>query len=165
MENELEIDIKKLNPNAKTPSVNADNDRLLDVYAAEDVYIAPGETETVSTGLAFIFPNDIGLMIIPISGLRESAFLRYPQRAFVLQNNYYSGEEVKIYLQNMYPGKDPGHKVPEYKLIDGTVITDHNNFYEKETVKICKGDCIARMMLVDAFYLDIDDVPKKLVKK
>ena len=70
-----------------------------------------------------------------------------------------------IYLQNTCPKIDNCQKVSEFKLIDGTVISDQNSLYQKGTVKICKGDCIAGMMPVDAFYSNTDDPPKKLAKK
>ena len=149
----MEIGLKRIKHDAKTPVTHKDDRRVSDIYAAEDVFIAPGETVAVSTGLGFIFPDEIGLMFFPISGLSSTTSLRYPKGPFVLQNNYYAQQEVMIYLQNTCPKIDNCQKVSEFKLIDGTVISDQNSLYQKGTVKICKGDCIAVMMPVDAFYI------------
>ncbi len=159
------IQFKMINDSAPTPTVHDEDARILDLYAAEDVIVSPNETVEVSTGLAFIFPDDTGLMFMPIEGIRETSGLRYLRSVFVLQNNYYSQEEVKISFENTYEGKENLQKVHEYKLIDGTTVLDQDNVYDKGTVKICRGDCIARMMPVDAFYRNTDDHPKKPAKK
>ena len=161
----MEIGFKRIKHDAKTPTIHKDDGRILDIYAAEEVLIAPGETVAASTGLCFIFPDEIGLMFMPISGLSSKAFLRYPRGPFVLQNNHYSQEEVKILLENTYASKETLQKVHEYKLIDGTIVSDQNNLYDEGTVKICKGDCIARMMPVEAFYPDTEAPSKKPAKK
>ena len=161
----MEIGFKKIKHDAKTPTIQKDDGRILDIFAAEEVLIAPGETEAVSTGLGFIFPDEIGLMFMPINGLSSKAFLRYPRGPFVLQNNHYSQEEVKILLENIFECKEKLQKVHEYKLIDSTTVSDLDNLYDKGTVKICKGDCIARMMPVEAFYPDTEAPSKKPAKK
>ena len=160
MDNVYEIAFKKLNPSAKVPT-NHDKGKIVDIYAAEDKFIVPGETVAVGTGLAFTFPDVLGLMFMPVSGLSTNTSLRYANGPFVLQNNYYEKEEVKIRFQNTYGDGEKVEKVPEYKLIDGSVISNPGKLYTKGTVKICKGDCISRMMPVDAFYQDgaeIDDM-------
>ena len=57
----FDINLKKFNPDALAPRVREDG-KTSDIFAAEDVFIAPSETVAVSTGLGFIFPDDVGLM-------------------------------------------------------------------------------------------------------
>ena len=86
--------------------------------------------------------------------------MRYARGVFVLQNNYYSQEEVKIIFQSTYCDEGNSEKVHEYRLIDGSVRTDPKNLYIKGTVKICIGDYISRMMPVDAFYDNSGKIPE-----
>ena len=151
MDTEYNIAYKKIRPDATAPACHKDG-RVLDIYAAEDVLILPGETVTVGTGLAFVFPDVLGLMFMPVDGLSSKSSLRYAERAVVLQNNYYKQEEVKIGFYNTYSDEDKIEMVPEYRLIDGSIVVDPQRLYAKGTVKICKGDCISRMMPVDAYY-------------
>lgn len=147
-----DVAFKKLDPSVKAPTCH-DEGNILDIYAAEDVFIVPGDTVTVGTGLAFMFPDALGLMFMPVSGLSTNTTLRYANGPLVLQNNYYEQEEVKIRFQNTYGDGETVEKVPDYRLIDGSVIADPNGLYAKGTVKICKGDRISRMMPVDAFMV------------
>ncbi len=167
MDNKQIIDIRiiKKMPEAKMPTVHKDNNEVSDLYSIEDVFISPNETSAVNTGLGFIFPDDVGLMFFPPNALSSKASLRFINNVFVLKNSYYHQDEVKIYLQNTYSQNEDSQKVPEYRLIDGTIITDSNNLYEKGTVKICKGDCIAQMMPVDVAYKDGEKPTAKLTKK
>ena len=165
MEQCVDISIKMINPEAKMPTIHKDNNRISVLYAAEDVFIAPNETVAVSTGLGFIFPDDVGLMFFPPSELSSKASLRFANNVFVLENDYYYQGEVKIHLQNNYSLNKDSKKVPEYKLIDGTIVSDSNNLYEKGTVKICKGDCIAQMMPVDAAYNGVKKPTEKPTNK
>lgn len=158
MDNVYEIAFKKLNPSAKVPT-NHDKGKIVDIYAAEDKFIVPGETVAVGTGLAFTFPDVLGLMFVPVSGLSTNTSLRYARGPFVLQNNYYKQEEVKICFQNTYNVEENSDKVPEYTLIDGSIISDPDKLYPRGTVKICIGDCISMMMPVDAFYQDDTETP------
>ncbi len=161
----MKIGFKKIKNDAKTPAIHKDDGRILDIYAAEEVFIAPGETVAVSTGLGFIFPDEIGIMFMPLEVLSTKASLKYAKGVRVLQNNYYFQEEVKIYLQNINTEEEDPQQVHEYRLIDGTTVLDLENSYYTGTIKINKGDCIARMMPVEAFYPNIEDVPEKPVKK
>ena len=160
----MDIAFKKLIPEAITPATDKDG-LILDLYAAEDAFISPNEIAAVSTGICFIFPDEIGLMICPPGGLNKNTSLRYAKGAVVLQNNYYSQDTVKILLQNTYFEKGSSEKVHEYTLIDGTIVSDPGTFYDRGTIKICRGDHIARMMPVDAFYLNVEDEPRTSVEK
>lgn len=59
----MELKIKKLHPAAVTPSFAHDDDAGMDIFAAEEVTIKPGERVQVSTGIAMAFPAEyVGLV-------------------------------------------------------------------------------------------------------
>ena len=144
-----DIKCKRAKPGAKLP-VFDEKHSWFEVFAAEDVFISPNEIKDVRTGTIFIFPNEIGLMFMPISEMRTKASITYANNVFVKENSYYFQDELKIKLKNTYSPEDDGEKVYEYKLLDGTIIKDQNHLYVKGTVKICSGDCISHMMEVTA---------------
>ena len=160
----MDIHFRQINPEVKLPVFNKEKS-LLEVFAAEDVLISPNEIKDVSTGLSFVFPDDIGLMFIPPSAMTSKSSLRYAKNVFVLENSYYHQEELRIHLKNIYPTKDSIKRVTEYKLIDGSIVTDDNNYFDEGTVKIRKGDLIAWVQPVDAAYNGVacpeDDPVKK----
>ncbi len=149
----MDIIIKPTKPGVTRPEFDENLD-LIKLFASEDVFISPDERKAVSTGLSFKFPEDVGLMFFPPSDLTSKTGLRYdyPNHAFVLQNNCYHQEELSIRFMNSYSIKGEYQRVSEYKLIDGTTVSDPNNLYNEGTVKICKGDCVALMKQVAAFY-------------
>lgn len=52
----MELRIKKLHPTATTPSFAHDDDAGMDIFAAEEVMIKPGERVQVRTGIAMAIP-------------------------------------------------------------------------------------------------------------
>ncbi len=148
-----DIVCKPIKPDVPQPEFEENHD-IIKIFAAEDVFISPDERKAVSTGISFEFPDDVGLMFFPPSELTSKTGLRYDylNHAFVLQNNYYHQEELKIRFKNSCFIKGDVKRVSEYKLIDGTTVSDPNTLYNEGTVKICKGDCIALMKQVAAFY-------------
>ena len=154
----MDIVCKTNNSAALSPEYD-ENYNLTKIFAAEDAFISPDEVKAVSTGIVFKFPEDVGLMFFPPSELTSKTGLRYdyPNHAFVIQNNYYHQEELKIRFKNSYSIKGDAKRVSEYKLIDGTIVTNPNNLYNEGTVKICKGDCIAIMKQVPAFYDETEE--------
>jgi len=52
----MQIQIKKLHPDAKLPSYAHATDAGMDMYTAEDFVIEPGEFRQVHTGVAIVFP-------------------------------------------------------------------------------------------------------------
>lgn len=160
----MDIHFKNTKPDIKLPVLNEKN-TLIEVFAAEDVLISPNEIKAVSTGLSFIFPDDMGLMFIPPSAITSKTSLRYAKNVFVLENSYYHQEELIIHFKNTYSTKDSIAKVAEYKLIDGAIVTDVNNYHSEGTVKIRKGDLIAWVQPVDAAYNGVACPEDEPVKK
>ena len=64
-----ELKIKKLHPDAVTPTRSYPTDSGLDLYALEDVKIPDGETVLVKTGIAVDIPAGYEGQVRPRSGL------------------------------------------------------------------------------------------------
>lgn len=95
----MELKIKRLNENAKLPTLGTAGAACFDLYATEDVFIGSGDTKAVPTGLAFEVPaghcmtiysrsssfSKLGLTIVPLivdSDYRGEVlvFARYEER-------------------------------------------------------------------------------------
>lgn len=74
--NEMNVNIKRLSPDAQIPAYAHTTDAGFDLVAAEDVIIEPGETELVPTGLAFEIPQGYEMQIRPRSGITLKTKLR-----------------------------------------------------------------------------------------
>ncbi len=74
--NEMNVNIKRLSPDAQIPAYAHATDAGFDLVAAKDVIIEPGETACVPTGLAFEIPEGFEMQIRPRSGITLKTPLR-----------------------------------------------------------------------------------------
>ncbi len=65
----VQLKIKRLSPSATLPARAHPGDAGLDLFAAVDLLIPPGETRLVATGLAIELPSGTEAQIRPRSGL------------------------------------------------------------------------------------------------
>ena len=72
----MNVNIKRLSPDAQIPQYAHASDACFDLVAAEDVVIEPGETALVKTGLAFEVPEGYEMQIRPRSGITLKTKLR-----------------------------------------------------------------------------------------
>lgn len=72
----MNVNIKRLSPDAQIPQYAHVSDACFDLVAAEDVIIEPGETALVKTGLAFEVPEGYEMQIRPRSGITLKTKLR-----------------------------------------------------------------------------------------
>jgi dUTP pyrophosphatase len=72
----MRIKIKKLHEDAVVPKYGTPGAAGFDLVAIEDVYIKPGETKLVKTGLAIAVPDGYEMQIRPRSGLSLKTTLR-----------------------------------------------------------------------------------------
>ncbi|QAV85195.1 deoxyuridine 5'-triphosphate nucleotidohydrolase [Bacillus subtilis] len=72
----MNVNIKRLSPDAQTPTYAHATDAGFDLVAAADVIIEPGETACVPTGLAFEIPEGFEMQIRPRSGITLKTKLR-----------------------------------------------------------------------------------------
>lgn len=63
------IKFKKLSENAVMPKKGREGDACFDLYAAEDVYLVPGDTKIIKTNIAMEIPTGYFGKIYTRSGM------------------------------------------------------------------------------------------------
>lgn len=115
----MELPFKRLQPEAKLPTAQHAGDAGLDLRAAADLVVAPGERVMVPTGLAVSIPDGHAGLVLPRSGLAS-------RHGLTLANA---------------PGLiDAGYR--------GEVICAVVNLDREEPVHIAAGDRIAQLVIV-----------------
>lgn len=121
----MEIKIKKLEPNAITPTYAHALDAGMDMYAVEVVTVAPGERVQVRTGIAMEIPDGYVGLVWDKSSLSHTHGLKTV--GGVIDAGYRG--EIKIGVINMSTVSytfEVGHKVAQLliqKIEQPTIIT------------------------------------------
>ncbi len=140
--NEMNVNIKRLSPDAQIPAYAHATDAGFDLVAAADVIIEPGETACVPTGLAFEIPEGFEMQIRPRSGITLKTSLRV-QLGTV--DAGYRGE-VGVIVDNIaeYRNSSGAELFREsFDTIDGGLVPTDGMFNVK-TYLIRKGDRIGQ---------------------
>ena len=111
-------------PNGKglpAPSYASDGAAGLDVVAAEDVTLAPGQRHAVATGFAIAIPEGYEVQVRPRSGLALKHGITCLNTPGTIDHDYRG--EVKVILANL--GSDPfevrrGERIAQ--LVPGPVL-------------------------------------------
>ena len=121
----MNLNIKKLHPNAKTPTYGTDGAACFDLYAATvDGYehtgsvIYGGKPVVVGTGLAFDIPEGWCLMVYSRSGMGFKHGIRLANGTGVIDSDYNGELMIKLVCDEedgMYR-IDPGSRVAQAKL-------------------------------------------------
>ncbi|HJS26301.1 MAG TPA: dUTP diphosphatase [Actinomycetota bacterium] len=115
-----DLPFERLDPAASLPEPAQPGDAGLDLRAAADVEVGPGERAMVPTGLAVAIPEGCAGLVLPRSGLAS-------KHGLTLSNA---------------PGLiDSGYR--------GEVICAVVNLDRSEPVKIAQGDRIAQLVIVE----------------
>lgn len=114
----VRIKVARLQPNASLPRYAHSGpfgDLAADLYAAEAVSLAAGETKAVGTGLAFEFPPEFGALVEDRSGL---ALKSISTLAGVIDPGYRG--ELKVVVTNL-GGKafdiEPGDRIAQLRIV------------------------------------------------
>jgi len=152
----MNVNIKRLSPDAQIPQYAHASDACFDLVAAEDVVIEPGETALIKTGLAFEIPEGYEMQIRPRSGITLKTKLRV-QLGTV--DAGYRGE-VGVIVDNIAERITPFNSL-KYEHIDGTTTetekharycSRYGDYVEQDEVAyqtyiIRKGDRIAQAVI------------------
>ena len=111
------LNIKKLNPNAKTPTFGTKGAACFDLYASEDVFIGSGDTKAVPTGLAFEVPEGFCLTIYS----RSSSFSKLGLTIvpLIVDSDYRGEVLVFARYEERYPGYrliKKGQRIAQFKI-------------------------------------------------
>lgn len=166
----VKVKIKKLHPDAVIPKYASEGASGFDLVAVEDVFIEPGETKLVRTGLAFEIPEGYELQIRPRSGISKNTKLRISNSPGTVDADYRG--EVAVIIDNI--------AVPRFTIltktdgcfaslriaplkgctvrnIQGNVVTA-DRFVTDHTYFIRKGDRIAQGVIVPVIRAEFEEV-------
>lgn len=148
------INIKLLSENATVPTRAYPTDSGLDLYAAEDVIIAPGESVIVKTDIAISLAPGYEATVRPRSGITSKTKLRVPIGTI---DQPYRGN-IGVMVDNInqkaveFRASNNGVRLVQqqsnyYKTIDGRGKIDNDVRIYEGTYLIRKGDKIAQMVI------------------
>jgi len=127
MNNDIEVHAEICREGAILPSYANPGDAGMDVYAAEDVIIRPGETVVVPTGIKLAIPDGYEIQVRPRSGISLKTPLRLANSPGTIDSGY--RDELGIIMNNSsalscssdetYTVDSKGNKNGTYKLNKG----------------------------------------------
>ena len=95
------IPIELCNPQAKMPTYAHLTDSGMDIYALEDITIAPGQTVVIPTGLKVAIPSGYELQVRPKSGRCVKTKLRVANTPGTIDAGY--RDEIGVIIDNIEP--------------------------------------------------------------
>ncbi|MCL2059513.1 MAG: aminotransferase [Oscillospiraceae bacterium] len=95
----IKIPFERCREGAVVPHYVRDGDAGMDICAAEDADILPGQTVLVPTGLKFAIPRGYEMQIRPRSGISLRTALRIPNAPGTIDSGF--RDEVGVILTNM----------------------------------------------------------------
>lgn len=136
MKIDVEVFVEICREGAVIPTYAKPGDAGMDVCAAEEKYIRPGETAVVATGLKFAIPEGYEIQVRPRSGISLKTPLRISNSPGTIDSGYRN--ELGIIMTNTSPSGNPD---------SDDVITVDSPAGRHGTYKIRKGDRIAQLVL------------------
>lgn len=136
----MKIRIKKLHPDAVIPKYATNGSSGFDLVALEDVFLAPGETKLVKTGLAVDVGPGYEMQVRPRSGLSLKTYLRVANAPGTVDSDYRG--EVCVIMTNTALVGQIGHNAELYQ----------------KYCQIKKGDRIAQGVICPVMLADIEVV-------
>jgi len=94
----VSIPISFVREGAIAPKYAHDDDAGMDIYAAQDIMILPGQTKLVPTGFAMALPEGYEAQIRPRSGISLKTMLRIPNSPGTIDAGF--RDEVCVILHN-----------------------------------------------------------------
>ena len=133
----IDVKIQKLTDTAVIPTYSHLTDACADIYADEDVVIAPGATHCVSTGLAFAIPDGFVIHVYARSGLSVKTPLRLANSVGIIDAGY--RDELKVPCWNS--GTEPLHIEKGMRIAQMDIMpSPAMEFFEVDNVKDVPGD-------------------------
>lgn len=130
------VPIRRLDPDLPPPSYAHPGDAGADLYAADDVVLAPGEHRLVATGVAIALPDGFVGLVHPRSGLAA---------------------KMGVTVLNAPGTVDAGYR--------GEILVQLINHDRANTAKISRGDRIAQLVVQRverAHFHDVAELPESV---
>ena len=115
-----EVQIKKLNPNAVTPTYGTHESAGADLYAAidESLTLEPNQTVLVKTGLAMEIPSGLVGLIFARSGLATKRGLAPANKVAVIDSDYRGEFMVPLHNHSNQPQTiEPGERLAQIVFV------------------------------------------------
>lgn len=150
----VSVPIEYCHENAKCPTYAHLGDAGMDIYALEDITIAPGETKLIPTGIKVALPKGYELQVRPKSGRCLKTHLRIANAPGTIDSGY--RDEIGIIVDNI-----------DSFIKDGDLDEDGRltNILFGQSYTIGKGEKIAQLVLSEVptvkFYEveSVQDIP------
>ena len=150
----VQIPIEFCNENAKMPAYAKVGDAGMDVFALEDIEIAPGETKLIPLGIKVAIPLGYELQVRPKSGRALKTKLRVANTPGTIDSGY--RDEVKVIIENVEPPiRNITYDFDEFNKPIITSIEHGRPYY------IGKGEKFAQLVLSEvptASFYQVDSV-------
>lgn len=137
---DIEIFVEVCREGATLPEYAKPGDSGMDICAAEDAVIRPGETVVVPTGLKMAIPEGYEIQVRPRSGISLKTPLRIANSPGTIDSGY--RDEIGIIISNSSKSYHGGNNHGGNELI---ALDSKGN--KEGTYKIKKGDRIAQIVL------------------
>jgi dUTP pyrophosphatase len=150
----IDVKMQRLTDTAVVPTYSHTTDACADIYAYEDVVIAPGATHCVSTGLAFAMPDGFVIHVYARSGLSVKTPLRLANSVGIIDAGY--RDEICVIIDNI----DSFIRYADINVENGTLLNP--KFGSSYTIG--KGEKFAQLVLSEVpkacFYTvqSVDDI-------
>ena len=146
----VQIPVELCNNNSKLPAYAHETDAGLDIYALEDITIAPGETKIIPTGIKVAIPAGYELQVRAKSGRCVKTKLRVANAPGTIDAGY--RDEIGVILDNIEPF------IKKAKInIDGTL----SDVEYGQSYTIGKGEKFAQLVLSEVpkvSWIEVDSV-------
>ena len=129
----MELHVRRLDPGLPLPSYQHPGDAGLDLCAASDATIPPGERAVIGTGLAVAIPDGFAGLVVPRSGLAARSGLTLANTPGIVDAGYRG--EIRLILCNLDP---------------------------RDSIEIERGQRVAQMLVVPVAAVDVverDELP------
>src|SRR5215475_371492 len=100
---QVEVLIRRLDPGLPLPARAHPGDAGVDLYAASDIDLAPGERAVVPTGIAIALPDGYAGFVHPRSGLAAKHGVTLVNAPGTIDSGYRG--EIKVILLNTDPAQ------------------------------------------------------------
>jgi dUTP pyrophosphatase len=143
----VEVFTEKCRKNAVIPEYSRLGDAGMDICAAEEVLIKPGETAIIPTGLKIAVPEGYEIQVRPRSGISLRTPLRITNSPGTIDSGY--RDELGIIMSNTSPICCSG----EEEILSIDCWTNKNGTYV-----INPGDRVAQIVLCEIPLMRITEV-------
>lgn len=142
--------VERCRPNMELPTYANEGDAGMDIRAAEETVLMPGETKIIPTGLKMAIPEGYEIQIRPRSGLSAKTNLRIANSPGTIDSGY--RDELGVIVTNISDNTD-----------DETKYTIDEK-YKNGIYVIRQGDRIAQIVLIKYEKIEFEELEQGMIR-